>query len=196
MRAEPTTTAASASASSAPAPWVTSCQSPSSAASLLGVDLDHGPSAEASTLDLGLRAVPRHRVVLGLDEPMYLSDHGFPDAMSPPDRASVSLVQYLGPGDEPDREGLRAFARHAGVSRTDVVAERYLHRMTVVSSIATASSGGLRGRPSVPADRAGGVFLAGDWVGARGHLADAAICSGHEAALAALRHVESRAVVG
>jgi pyruvate/2-oxoglutarate dehydrogenase complex dihydrolipoamide dehydrogenase (E3) component len=50
-----------------------------------------------------------------------------------------------------------------------------------------ASTGGLAGRPSITATGVPRVFLAGDWVGPEGLLADAALASGHAAARAALR---------
>ena len=95
----------------------------------------------------------------------------------PPGRASVSLAQYLASGDEPDRARLAAFARYAGIASDDIVDERYLHRMTTVSAIATAASGGLAGRPPIAVPDRDGVFVVGDWVGSTGHLADAVLAS-------------------
>ena len=143
-------------------------------------------------LDLALAHAPDHRFVIGIDEPIYLSDHGSMQAMCPPGRASVSLAYYLSPDDEPDRERLEAFARLAGIASTDVVDERYLHRMTTVSAIATAASGGLAGRPSVEVPDRPGVFAVGDWVGPRGHLADAVLASAGAAARAAVTHLSTR----
>ena len=152
-----------------------------------------GPPSEAAVVDLALAAPPSARFVVGVDEPYYLSDHGFVRGMTPDDRWSVSLAQYLAPagqaGHDPDRAGLRAFARHAGITDDAVVDERYLHRMTTISAIPTAALGGLAGRPSVVVDDLPGVFLAGDWVGSRGHLADAVLASAADAAHAAVAHV-------
>ena len=88
-------------------------------------------------------------------------------------------------------ERLQAFARHAGIKSDDVVDERYLHRMTTVSAIATASSGGLAGRPPVAIPDRAGVFVVGDWVGPTGHLADAVMASARAAADAAIAHVST-----
>jgi hypothetical protein len=69
-----------------------------------------------------------------------------------------------------------------------IVTERYLHRMPVTHGMPLASGGGLAGRPPVAdADRPG-LFLAGDWVGGRGLLADAAVASAEEAARLAVAH--------
>jgi 2-polyprenyl-6-methoxyphenol hydroxylase-like FAD-dependent oxidoreductase len=168
---------------------------PESVASLVGGPLPSGPSAEASALDLSLSASAPHGFVLGVDEPIYLSDHGIPSGMTPSQGASVSIAQYLASNDKPDRATMRAFAAHAGIGADQVLDERYLHRMTVVSSIATAETGGFRGRPRAAVPGHAGVFVAGDWVGPRGHLADAVVCSAHDAALAAVLHVDSRSVI-
>jgi hypothetical protein len=172
---------------------------PEVAERLTGASFAVGPRAEATVLDLALSTAPEHRFVLGVDEAMYLSDHGFMVDMSPAGGASVSLGQYLAqpgePGAEPDRDGLRAFAVHAGITDDIVVDERFLHRMTTVTAIATPGLGGLAGRPPVAVPDRDGVFVAGDWVGDRGHLADAVLASADEAANRAVAHVTRKVTV-
>ena len=76
-----------------------------------------------------------------------------------------------------------------------VVARRFLPGMTVVPSLPIAEQGGLRARPDVVLPGFPNIFLAGDWVGREGMLADASAASASEAAgcvLAAL----SRSSVG
>ena len=121
---------------------------PAATAAIVGEQFTTGPASTASCLDLTLRRPARHRFVIGVDEPMYLSDHGRPDGMTPPGGSSLAVATYLAPGDEPDRATMQAFAGRAGIATDDVVAERYLHRMTTVTAIATAEHGGLAGRPS------------------------------------------------
>jgi hypothetical protein len=164
---------------------------PAQTAAVTGHRYQNGVAAEAAVLDLSLRHAPTHRFVVGVDEPIYLSDHGSTGSMCPPGRGSVSLAQYLAPGDEPDRERLQAFARHARIASDDVVDERYLHRMTTVSAIATATTGGLASRPSVAVPDRAGVFVVGDWVGPTGHLADAVLASARAAADAAIARVSA-----
>lgn len=171
---------------------------PALAAKLTGHDFVCGPAAAAAVLDLALVAPAAHRFVIGVDEPIYLSDHSHAADMAPAGRASVALAQYLAPdgevGSEPSRERLRAFAAHGGITDQQIIDERYLHRMATITAIPTAALGGLDGRPTVEVPDIPGVFVAGDWVGARGHLADAALSSAREAAGAAVRHLERRAV--
>ena len=167
---------------------------PAAAAALVGHGYPAGTPSSVSSLDLGLRRAPRHPFVIGVDEPIYLSDHGRPAGMTPDGAASVSLANYLAPGDQPDRARLEAFARHSGIAAGEVVEARYLHRMTTVTAIATAETGGLSGRSDVAVPDRPGVFVVGDWVGRRGHLADAVMASAEDAAAAAIRHVERRPV--
>jgi Flavin containing amine oxidoreductase len=180
--------------------------SPRSAASITGHPYADGYAATAGVLDLGLATLPDRPFVIGVDEPVYLSNHGFPRGMVPEGRASVSLAEYHAVGGNVDvgsldrertvgRARLRAFAAHAGITDEQIVEERYLRRMTVVTAIPTAATGGLDGRPGVAVPDRPGVFVIGDWVGRQGHLADAVLASAEEAALAAVAHLDRRAAV-
>ena len=166
--------------------------SPQAAEGLLGTGFDVGPPAEVSVLDVGLAKAPRHDFVLGIEPPIYLSNHGFPEGMTPADAWSVSVAEYLRTGADPDRDRLRTFLAHAGIDTETILTERYLHRMTAVTAIATAEAGGLRGRPTATVPGRPGVFVVGDWVGPRGHLLDAVLASAEDAALAAMSHLERR----
>ncbi len=168
---------------------------PQVATTLTGARYDVGPCAEVSVLDVGLERPPRHDVILGIDPPIYLSNHGFPDKMTPPGGSSLSVAEYLTPETAPNRDRLRAVLPHAGVDPESIVTERYLHRMTAVSAIATAASGGLRGRPACDVPDRAGVYLVGDWVGPRGHLLDAVLASAEDAATAALQHLDRRPAI-
>jgi hypothetical protein len=75
------------------------------------------------------------------------------------------------------------------------VHERSLHRLVVAHGAPTAAGGGLSGRPVIDALGIPGVFVAGDWVGPEGLLADAAAASGTAAARAALDVVARRATI-
>lgn len=168
---------------------------PDAAAALTGHPYDPGIAAGASVLDLGLSAAPPHDFAVGVDEALYLSNHGR-DVGVPDGFHSVSLAAYLAHGEASvSRERLMAFARVAGIADDSVVEERYLHHMTVVSAVATAERGGLAGRPPVQVPDRPGVFVAGDWVGPRGHLVDAVLASAEDAARAAVAHLERRPVL-
>jgi len=74
------------------------------------------------------------------------------------------------------------------------VERRFLPRMAVVSALATAADGGLSGRPDAAVLETPGLFLAGDWVGPDGWLADSALASGRRAAQLAAEHARRRDV--
>ncbi|MCC5951862.1 MAG: NAD(P)-binding protein [Acidimicrobiia bacterium] len=174
---------------------------PDATAGLLGVPRWRtGPPALAACSDLALRRVPPVSFLLGIDRPLYLSAHAPPAELAPPGGALVQLARYLSAKEDPDRHTTQAeldeHAHYAGIEATDVVWSRYLHRMVVVEAVATAAAGGLQGRPPVAVPGRPGAFVAGDWVGPVGHLADAAMASGAAAATAAVHHIGARLGVG
>ena len=140
-----------------------------------------GPAAELSVLDLGLSDLPRRGrlFALGIDAPTYLSRH------SPPDHRSgvlLSLASYAR-GPRAELEALADAVQPGWRERAKL--QRFLPRMVAVSAIPSPAGGGLAGRPGV--DRGEDLYLAGDWLGPKGWLVDAAISSGASAAAAALR---------
>jgi hypothetical protein len=76
---------------------------------------------------------------------------------------------------------LRDLAADAGVRDEDIAEQRFLARMVVTGAIPTAATGGLPGRASAEIPGVPGAFVAGDWVGPVGMLADAALVSGADA---------------
>jgi hypothetical protein len=90
--------------------------------------------------------------------------------------------------------------RLAGIEAARAEESRYLHRMVASSAQPTPAGGGLRGRPGVADTGLPGVFIAGDWVGPEGYLADASLASGAAAGRAAAEDLErapvSRTVSG
>lgn len=168
--------------------------SPARCAALLGADPGWtdaaGPAVLASCLDLGVSAPAARPLLFGADEPIYLSTHAPPADLAPAGMGVIQVAEYLepdlGPGTGPDaatgRARLHEHARRAGVQDGAIVTERYLHRMPVTHGMPLAAAGGLAGRPTVTTDGLPGLYLAGDWVGGRGLLADAAVASAEEAA--------------
>ncbi len=148
-----------------------------------------GPPTEAACLDLGTSAPSNPGLLLGIDRPLYLSNHCPPARLAPSGQSMVHVARYLAPGERTEpaeqKAELLAFAARAGLTEDLIVEQRYLHRMTVVGALATAELGGLRGRPTCTDTGLPAVFLAGDWVGPRGHLVDAALASARDAATAA-----------
>jgi hypothetical protein len=93
-------------------------------------------------------------------------------------------MRYGATGAADDREQLWALAAAAGIRRDDVVVERFLPRMEVVSCLPSPRQG-LAGRPPVAVPGAPGLFLAGDWVGPEGWLSDGSLASGERAGILA-----------
>ena len=165
-----------------PADGVVLAVPPATAERVTGRRLPKMYPAQVACLDLGLRRLPEGaaRAALGVDQPLYLSVHSAAARLAPEGAALVHVAKYLsGPTDAgADRRELEQFAERAipGWSE-EVELVRYLPRMTVTTAAFTTE-----GRPGVDALGIPGVALAGDWVGAEGMLADAAVASGLRAA--------------
>ena len=153
---------------------------------LLPTRLDRSGLGEPVTgacLELAVRRPPVQPTLLGIDTPLYLSRHTPAAAgLAPEGITVVHVMRYGARSSDEDRRDLWAHAELAGLRPSDVVAERFLHRMVVTGGIPIAQGGGLPGRPPVQVDGADGLFIAGDWVGDEGMLADAALASGRRAA--------------
>ncbi len=149
-----------------------------------------GSPATAACLDLGLRSPPVTRVAFGLDEPLYLSTHSPSARLAPAGGALVHVMRYGARTSGEDRAQLWALAERCGVTEGDVVVQRFLHEMTVCHALPRPGAG-LAGRPGIDATDLPGVFLAGDWVGPVGLLADAALSSGEAAGRAAAERAKS-----
>jgi phytoene dehydrogenase-like protein len=170
---------------------------PGAAAAVLGGDQPTawaglGPEIEASILDIGLRKGLERPILFGIDPPMYLVDHArSAKGLAPAGGGLVHVAHYLPLGDKTPaavlKAGLEEHARLAGVEPSNVEEERFLLRMTVIGAATTPASGGIAGRPAIDSTGVPGVFVAGDWVGPKGWLADAALSSGEAAGMAAAR---------
>ncbi len=161
---------------------------PASVRKLLPVDPnwgDLGPEVGAACLSLGLRG-RRPPIVFGMDSPLYLSPHSPPGDLAPKGGSLVHLLRYGTRNGHADRDELWDLARLAGISSEHVVEQRFLARM-VVSHVLPSPEKGLYGRPAVPVAGVPGVFVAGDWVGPVGWLADASMASGQSAGRLAVR---------
>jgi phytoene dehydrogenase-like protein len=148
---------------------------------------DLGDPVTAACLDVGLGRVPEPGYVVSVDEPLYGTTQSPPARQAPPGGAVVGIIRYGARSAALDRPSLEAHLRQLGVTDGDIVTSRFLARMIVSSTMPRAATGGLEGRPATTASGLPRVFLAGDWVGPHGLLSDAALASGHAAALAALR---------
>ena len=149
-----------------------------------------------ASLDLALRHLPRPRALfaVGIDRPMYFSVHSATAQLAPDGRALVHAAMYLGSEAAVDRHSVRREIE-ALVDlvqpgwRDAVVRARFLPHLRVAHDLPAAAHGGLTGRPGPQVPEVPGLFVAGDWVGPRGMLADASLASAHAAAEAAWAHV-------
>lgn len=161
---------------------------------------DLAPPVTVACLDLGLAEPPDIAVLLGLDRPLYLIRHGPPADLAPPGAAVVHGLRYLRADEAATARELRAeleeHARLAGIDPDGAEQSRYLHRMVACGALPTPETGGLAGRPDVGDTGLDGVYVAGDWLGADGHLADAALATGEAAGRRAADRAAAHATTG
>ncbi len=139
---------------------------------------------KAACLDVALDrlARPGHRFALGLDRPYYYSVHSAAAKLAPEGVAVVHLLKYLrqdggSPAGATEQELERCLDRLQPGWRSHVLTRRFLPSMIVSYSLPLASENGLAGRPDVTSTGQPNIFLAGDWVGQEGQLADASAAS-------------------
>lgn len=152
----------------------------------------------ASCLDVALRRLPcsENQFVLGLDRPLYFSVHTRSARLAPEGGAVIHLAKYLradsennAADDERELEALLDLLQPEW--REVLVTKRYLPRMLVSNAIATAAQGGIVGRPGPAVPDVPNLFVAGDWVGPHGMLADTSLASARDAARLALQWLDT-----
>jgi hypothetical protein len=143
----------------------------------------------AACLDLAFNRLPRpnNKFALGLDRPLYYSDHSAVAKLAPKGIAVVHVMKYLGSGNSAPSQTIeheleRFLDQIQPRWNEHLVARRFLPSMTVAHGLPRADEDGLLGRPDVTVPERPGIFLASDWVGPDGLLADAAAASASEAA--------------
>jgi len=146
----------------------------------------------AASLTVGLKRSQNGQApfVLGLDEPLYYSVHSEFAKLTPDSGSLIHVMKYLDDHQQTSNE-LRSeleslLCRMLPDWKTDCVVEQFLPGITVVPALDLAASDGASGRPAVSVEQLPGLWLAGDWVGNEGMLADASIASGYRAAEAVL----------
>lgn len=150
----------------------------------------------AACLDLALDALPapHSTFALAMDAPLYFSVHSAVASLTPGRGALVHVAKYLDPADVSDAaRDLAELERFTDLLqpgwRDHVVHRRFLPHVTVAHALVTARGGGLAGRPGPAVTGAPGLYVAGDWVGPEGMLADASFASARRAAELCLRDV-------
>ena len=142
----------------------------------------------AACLDVALSRLPVRRATfaLGIDRPLYFSVHSFAARLAPDGGAVIHTAVYRSDDSVTTSAELEAelestIDRLQPGWRELVVERRFMPKLTVTNAIPLASLGGYAGRidPRVP--EIAGLFVAGDWVGKTGCLADATLGSAREA---------------
>ncbi|CAG7654458.1 phytoene desaturase family protein [Paenibacillus allorhizosphaerae] len=157
---------------------------------------------QAACLDLMLASLPHpsRNFALGLDRPLYFSNHSQAALLTEqPGHAVLHAAKYLSVDDDADAD--RDLAELEQMLellqpgwRDRVVTRRFLPHVTVMHALPTADSGGERGRIACDGTGLPGFYAAGDWVGGEAMLVDASCASAKTAAeliLAQLREASS-----
>lgn len=144
--------------------------------------------SKVACLDVALQRLPEPRALfaLGIDRPLYFSVHSATARLAPANGALIHVAMYLGNetadahANECELEGVLDLLQPGW--RSVLVERRFLPSMTAANALVTAAQGGYTGRPKPDSAGIHGLFLAGDWVGDEGMLADASVASGKRAA--------------
>jgi len=146
----------------------------------------------AACLDVALRRLPRPHATfaLGIDAPLYVSVHSAVARLAPEGGALVHAMRYGGlAGDAPEAVERQLAGLLDALQpgwRDGVVRQRFLPDLLVSHALPEAVRGGTRGRPGPRVPDVPGLYVAGDWVGPEGLLADASLASARAAAVAIL----------
>lgn len=143
----------------------------------------------AACLDVALRRVPHpeRTFAIGLDRPLYYSNHSASVRLSDNGTHVIHLMKYGEGGGRPDAaadkkelSGLLELMQPGWEAES--AASRFLPNLLVAHDARTVRHGGAgpAAEPAVPEVR--GLFAAGDWVGREDRLADAAMSSAKRAA--------------
>ena len=150
----------------------------------LQVEVREAMPVKANALDLALKRLPdgAQEFALGIDGPFYFSLHSGSAKLAPEGGAVVHVAKYLPTGTGSERD---AIAELEGVAdlvmpgwRALEVKRQELRGMVVSNGLPRWD----RARPAVTLADAPGLFIAGDWVGDEGMIADTAAASAMKAA--------------
>lgn len=156
-------------------------------------------AGRVACLDVALRRLPvaRPLVAVGIDRPLYYSVHSACARLAPEGSALVHVMKYLRPGERAEaresRQDLEALLDRLQPGwRAEVVEQAFLPQMLACNAIVQACLGGLPARPGPVVPDLPDLYVAGDWVGPQGTLADACFASAHSAAGLILARQQAR----
>lgn len=147
---------------------------------------DEARPAMAASLDLALKRLPspnRH-FAMGLDQPVFFSNHSRAAKLSDNGTIVVHLTKYNGPGQQDAKSDEHLLEQtmsllHPGWER-EVVAKQFLPNITVGHDYPHLGRSNPKVGPAVPEIK--GMYVAGDWACHGEMLADAAVASAIRAA--------------
>ena len=137
----------------------------------------------AALFDVALKELPSPNRLLAFDleKPFYLSTHSSFAKLAPDKGHLIHVMRYLNPNEsgQQSRTELEAFLTLVQPRWQDhLIHSRFLPEMTVTHWLTTVENGGINGRPPIQIPGRERLYLAGDWVGNKGWLADASFASG------------------
>ena len=145
--------------------------------------------AQVACLDVALRRLPpaSYPIVQDLDRPLFLSTQSLYSRVAPPGAALAYAFKQLDPrrpsDAHTDERELASLFDAALPGWRDVLVKRVaLPRILAVGTLPTARDGGFAGRPGPTVPGLANLYLAGDWIGAEGFLADASLASARQVA--------------
>jgi phytoene dehydrogenase-like protein len=149
----------------------------------------------AACLDIALSSLPRPRSLfaLGIDQPTYFSVHSATAKLAPHGGALIHAAKYLNPDEDTDpksdeAELLSLCDQIQPGFRELTVERRFLPSMIVMNDMARATAGGASARTPITLPRIKNLYLAGDWIGPEGMLADTSLITAARAANHILTH--------
>ncbi|MBD0379524.1 phytoene desaturase family protein [Paenibacillus sedimenti] len=143
----------------------------------------------AACLDVALQRLPNpeRAFALGLDEPFYYSNQSASVKLSDNGTHVLHVMKYNDNNSDNDSKAdekqlIQLLDLLQPGWEQEVVAKRYLPKMLVAHDSRTIRHNGAGPAPSPVVPEVRGLFVAGDWVGNEGRLADAAMASAKLAA--------------
>jgi phytoene dehydrogenase-like protein len=145
--------------------------------------------AKIACLDVALDRLPapQYPVVQDVEAARFMTAQSAYARVAPKGGALICAFKQLDPRhptdpreDERELEGLLEAAQPGW--RAEVLRRQYLPRIEAVGALPTAAQGGFAGRPDARVAGLSNLYLAGDWVGPEGFLADASTASARQAA--------------
>lgn len=146
-------------------------------------------------LDLCLRRLPnpRHKVVMGIDEPVFFSNQSASTPSLARDGWVVHAVKYHGVGEKDPQKDEEMLERALDIIqpgwRQEVVSRQYLPHMTAAFDYMHNARRDRTPGPAVPDIR--GLYIAGEWASHGELLVDSAAASGRRAARRLLEDLQT-----